>query len=247
VALFSIEILVDMLAALGVTGRLELCTNRAAASVRQTVNSHFIHRALTDSAAMQRPTPANERVVASPVHPRSTVGLLAVAGLMCLIPFRHMPLRLNLSSSIPPGWYLARGIGAGRPVRRGALVAACLPIVVAGWGRARGYLHRGRCPGGTAPVGKPVFAIGGDTITVGPFGLELNSNPALRTKALRQDSDGRPLPRVPDGRYVVQPGEVWLVSTYSPRSWDSRYYGPVPVSAIISALRPVWIFSVHRP
>jgi conjugative transfer signal peptidase TraF len=120
-------------------------------------------------------------------------------------------------------------------------------MVVAGWGRARGYLHRGSCADGTAPVGKPVFAIGGDTITVGPSGLELDGNPVSRTEPLRQDSDGRYLPRVPDGRYVVQPGEVWLVSTYSPRSWDSRYFGPVPVSAIISALSPLWIFGTHRP
>ena len=196
---------------------------------------------------MQNSALANERGVASAVHPWSTVGVLAVAGLVCVIVFRHTPLRLNLSSSIPPGWYIARGIGTGGPVRRGTLVAACLPIVAARWGRARGYLHRGSCAGGTAPVGKPVFAIGGDTITVGSFGLELNGNPASRTMPLRQDSDGRPLPRVPDGRYVVQPSEVWLVSTYSPRSWDSRYFGPVPVSAIISALRPLWIFGVHRP
>jgi type IV secretory pathway protease TraF len=91
-----------------------------------------------------------------------------------------------------------------------------------------------------------VFAIGGDTITIDSSGLELDGNPVSRTEPLRQDSDGRQLPRVPDGRYVVQPGEVWLVSTYSPRSWDSRYFGPVPVSAIISVLSPLWIFGVHR-
>lgn len=184
---------------------------------------------------------------ASAVDRRSVIGVLAVAGFVCLFVFRPMPLRLNLSSSIPPGWYTARGIRATGPVRRGTLVAACLPIIVAGWGRARGYLHRGSCADGTAPVGKPVFAIGGDTITVSPSGLELDGKPVSRTEPLRQDSDGRHLPRVPDGRYVVQPGEVWLVSTYSPRSWDSRYFGPVPVSAIISALNPLWIFGAHRP
>ena len=195
---------------------------------------------------MAKPVPANERLAPVASHPRSTFGVLVVAGLVCLVGFRQSPLRLNLSSSIPPGWYMARGIVTGGPVRRGTLVAACLPTVVAGWGRVRGYLHRGSCPGGAAPVGKPVFAIGGDTISVGPSGLELDGNPVSHTQPLGQDSDGRHLPRVPDGRYVVQPGEVWLVSTYSPRSWDSRYFGPVPVSAIISALSPLWIFGLRH-
>jgi type IV secretory pathway protease TraF len=66
------------------------------------------------------------------------------------------------------------------------------------------------------------------------------------TGPLRQDSDGRPLMRVPDGRYVVHRGEVWIVSTFSPRSWDSRYFGPVPTSAIVSALSPVWVFKESR-
>jgi conjugative transfer signal peptidase TraF len=174
------------------------------------------------------------------------MGVLVVAGFVCLFVVRDTPLRLNLSASIPPGWYVAQGVGVGGRVRRGTLVAVCLPVVVAGWGRARGYLHRGSCAGGTAPVGKPVFAIGGDTVTVGSSGLELNGNRVPCTEPLSHDSDGRHLPRVPDGRYVVQPGEVWLVSTYSLRSWDSRYFGPVPVSAVISALSPLWMFGVHR-
>ena len=76
-------------------------------------------------------------------------------------------------------------------------------------------------------------------------GLSLNGKATPGTVALPQDSKGRPLGRVPDGRYAVRPGEVWLISTYSPRSWDSRYIGPVPASTIVSALRPVWIFAAH--
>jgi conjugative transfer signal peptidase TraF len=202
-------------------------------------------RAPADSAELQNPALANERA-APQAHWRSTIGVFAVGGFLCLFIFLPAPLRLNLSSSIPPGWYMARSLGTGGPVLRGTLVAACLPIVVAGWGRARGYLHRGSCAGGTTPVGKPVFAIDGDTITVGPSGLELDGNPVSRTEPLWRDSEGRQLPRVPNGQYVVRPGEVWLISTYSPRSWDSRYFGPVPVSAIISALSPLWIFGASR-
>jgi conjugative transfer signal peptidase TraF len=214
---------------------------------RYHARTRLTHCAPTESAAMQSPAPANERPVPGAAHQRSMFGLLAGAGLICLFGFQQIPLRLNLSSSIPAGWYIARDIGAAGPVRRGILVAACLPSVVAAWGRARGYLHRGSCPGGTSPVGKPVFAISGDTITVASSGLEINGNPSLRTQPLRQDTYGHRLPRIPDGRYIVRPGEVWLVSTYSPRSWDSRYFGPVRVSAIISTLSPLWIFGLHGP
>ena len=31
-----------------------------------------------------------------------------------------------------------------------------------------------------------------------------------------------------DGDQVVAEGMVWLVSSYTPLSWDSRYFGPVP-------------------
>ncbi len=166
-------------------------------------------------------------------------------GLACLWALYMAPLRLNLSSSIPVGWYLAREIGMERSVHRGTLVTACLPAAIASWGRARGYLHRGSCTDGTAPVGKSIFALAGDTVTVRSSGLSLNGKATPGTVALPQDSKGRPLGRVPDGRYAVRPGEVWLISTYSPRSWDSRYIGPVPASTLVSALRPLWIFAAH--
>jgi conjugative transfer signal peptidase TraF len=176
---------------------------------------------------------------------RWPAGASLPAGLACLCVLYMAPLRLNLSSSMPVGWYLARDIASGQSVRRGTLVTVCLPAEIASWGRARGYLHRGSCTDGTAPVGKSIFAVAGDTVTVRSSGLSLNGKPTPGTTALPQDSEGRPLGRVPNGRYAVRPGEVWLISTYSPRSWDSRYIGPVPTSAMVSALQPLWIFAAQ--
>jgi type IV secretory pathway protease TraF len=42
-----------------------------------------------------------------------------------------------------------------------------------------------------------------------------------------------------DGRYIVGSGEIWLVSSYSPRSFDSRYFGPVKVGRVVATVRPV--------
>lgn len=160
-------------------------------------------------------------------------------------------VRINLSPSAPLGVFLAAPIGHGRQLNaqleRGRLVAVCLPAAIAQWGRARGYLMRGSCPDGTAPVGKTVFAVSGDTVTVTADGLALGGGqPICRTRALVRDAAGRTIPRVPDGRYEVAAGEIWLVSTYTVRSWDSRYFGPVPTARAVATLRPIWTMTAGR-
>ena len=47
------------------------------------------------------------------------------------------------------------------------------------------------------------------------------------------------LPGWPAGRYIVQPGEVWLFSSYSAGSFDSRYFGPVVLASVRGIARPV--------
>ena len=154
-------------------------------------------------------------------------------------------LRVNLSPSVPVGLYVAEPLSSSRHVHRGELVEVCLGPEIDVFGRSRGYLHRGRCADRTAPVGKPVFATGGDTIDVDLRGLTLNGRLTPGSRQLAIDGSGRPLPRIAAGRYVVSPGEIWLVSTYSERSWDSRYFGPVAETATLADLRPIW--SVGSP
>jgi len=43
----------------------------------------------------------------------------------------------------------------------------------------------------------------------------------------------------PDGEYVVEPGSLWLLSGYSVSSFDSRYFGPVPVSHVRAKAVPL--------
>jgi type IV secretory pathway protease TraF len=42
------------------------------------------------------------------------------------------------------------------------------------------------------------------------------------------------------GRYLVAPGELWLVSTRLPNSWDSRYLGPITIAQVRAVARPIW-------
>lgn len=161
-----------------------------------------------------------------------TVGL--VGGVVAVI--LTLGLHVNLSPSAPRGLYQTV---AGTPVR-GAWVVACVSADAAALARARGYLWPGPCPGRVQPVLKPVVAVAGDLVDLGPEAVIVNGErlPASRSAAV--DSLGDPLPHAPWGRHVVAADEVWVVSTRVPNSWDSRYLGPIPVSQVWAVARPVW-------
>jgi conjugative transfer signal peptidase TraF len=131
--------------------------------------------------------------------------------------------RLNVSPSAPLGLYRA----VHQPVARGDLVVACVPPAAARLGRERGYLGQGSCPGGVQPVLKRVGAMPGDTIDLGPAAVVVNGVPLPGSDTGVLDLQGRPLPHAPWGPSIVRPDEVWLLTTDWPRSWDSRYFGPV--------------------
>jgi conjugative transfer signal peptidase TraF len=150
-------------------------------------------------------------------------------------------LRINLTGSIPVGVY--RVMGA--PPARGAIVLACLPPGIAELARRRAYVPRGRCPAGTAPVGKMVLAVAADTVSVTPAGVRLNGRVVPNTRPLARDGRGRPLPVVPAVPHVLRPGEMWLVATHSPRSFDSRYFGAIEMASVLAVVRPVWTAARH--
>jgi conjugative transfer signal peptidase TraF len=86
---------------------------------------------------------------------------------------------------------------------------------------------------------KPVVAIAGDTVEYSEFGIAVNGN-LLRNSAPRsRDSKGRPLVHFPFGTYRVAADMVWVVSSYHPLSFDSRYFGPILAAAIRERLRPL--------
>ena len=162
----------------------------------------------------------------------SSVALLAAS--------RLAGLRLNFTGSLPVGLYLA---ARGAPAR-GALVLVCLPRQVAAFAIARGYVPRGgACPGSVVPIGKRVLAIAGDTVAVTPTGLKVNGVPVPNSRALAADRKGRPLSGLAVGRYHVDRDELWVLSSYSRLSFDSRYFGAVRLSDVRSRLLPLWTAS----
>lgn len=146
-------------------------------------------------------------------------------------------VRYNHTASAPLGLWLVRPIE--RPVRRGDMVALCLPGDVAAAAFERGFIGRGPCPdGGHEPVMKRVGAVAGDVVSVSASGVSVNGE-RVAPAALRSDSAGRELPSQAEGARNVADGTAWLLGDHSPRAWDSRYYGPVPLDRVLGAARPL--------
>ena len=43
--------------------------------------------------------------------------------------------------------------------------------------------------------------------------------------------------------YRIEPGALWVLSTYNPRSLDSRYIGPIQADTVIAGMTPVFVFN----
>jgi conjugative transfer signal peptidase TraF len=150
-------------------------------------------------------------------------------------------LRLNTTPSMPVG--LWRMVPSPSQLRRGEVVVVCLPdTALLRMGRERGYISPGYCPSGSEPLVKPIAATAGDIVAISPTGVMVNGRAVQDTAQLSRDSGGRPLKSVPAGTYPVAPGEVWLLSGHDPRSFDSRYFGPVPAANVQGSALPVWTF-----
>ncbi len=168
---------------------------------------------------------------------RALVGVLLVGALPAAI--LGLGLHVNLSPSAPRGLYRAI---AGTP-NRGAWVAACVGAEAAALGRARGYLGPGPCAGDVQPVIKPVVALGGDVVDLGPEAVVINGQRLPGSSSAEVDSLGLSLPHAVWGRHVVGADELWLVSTRVPNGWDSRYLGPFSRSQVRAVAWPVWTWS----
>jgi type IV secretory pathway protease TraF len=78
-------------------------------------------------------------------------------------------------------------------------------------------------------------------VIVSRAGVTVNGRSVLDTAPLDKDSAGRPLVPFAPGTYRVKWREVWLLAAYDPRSFDSRYFGPVPEASVLALARPVWV------
>jgi conjugative transfer signal peptidase TraF len=152
-----------------------------------------------------------------------------LAALALFVLPRH--LLVNWTPSLPVGLY---AVNYSPLPAKGALVTACPPGPLAAEALARRYLTRGSCPAGTMPMLKSVVAVPGDRVAVELDGVWINGKLLAHSSPFKEDRAGRPLSAT-RFRGRIPEGSVWLYGNH-PRSWDSRYFGPLPTTSITHTL-----------
>ncbi|WP_245506181.1 conjugative transfer signal peptidase TraF [Rhizobium leguminosarum] len=157
----------------------------------------------------------------------AVLSMAAVAAILLVVTAVAGGYRINLTPSEPLG--LWRIIPLHRPAAVGDLLFICPPETAAmREARARGYLRSGSCRGGVAPLIKTVIAVAGLHAEIG-VSVSVDGRGVSSSSLALRDGKGRPLTPFPSG--IVPPGYVFLHSAF-PGSYDSRYFGPVPISGI---------------
>ena len=136
----------------------------------------------------------------------------------------------NVSESVPTGLYQVQP--AGQLIVT-TLVVAYPPEPLATFLADAGYLPHG------VPLIKRILALTGQTVcrtglTIMVDGIEMGA-------ARERDHRGRPLPAW-EGCRTVANDEVFLMNWDEPASLDGRYFGPIPLTAIVGRAEPLWTF-----
>lgn len=157
-----------------------------------------------------------------------TVAVIVLIPLTVLTVLFFLGFRQNLTESQPPGIYRL----TNRPTD--PLVSFCPTGEASEVTSRRGYRAEAwSCPDGHAAMLKPVAARSGDTVTVTHSGISVNGVPLQNTRSYPYDNRHNPLHQWPEGTYVVQPGTLWVLSSYNDRSYDSRYFGPISTTSVM--------------
>ena len=143
-------------------------------------------------------------------------------------------LVINTTGSFPRGIYRKEA----REFRKGDLVLVCppdRPIFHDALGV--GLLSPGLCPGGLGYLIKQVAATEGDFVEISPAGVTINGK---HLKNSRRQSLRLGHVEMPVHRKLYK--EVVLMSPH-PLSFDSRYFGIIPASAVLTSLEPVFLWN----
>jgi conjugative transfer signal peptidase TraF len=134
----------------------------------------------------------------------------------------------NVSTSVPIGLYRVQ---PATQLAVTELVAVQPPDLLAAFLDLNGYLPIG------VPMLKRVLALPGQTVC--RIGLRVTVDGIDMGQAHERDGRGRPLPAW-HGCRVIADGDIFVMNWQSADSLDSRYFGPLPASAVIGRAEPVW-------
>lgn len=142
----------------------------------------------------------------------------------------------NPTDSVPRGWYRVSSIDNVTSLHVGSIVLARLPAGVAAFAGQRGYLPNG------VPILKRVGAVAPQAVCV--RGRTVLVDGEVVATARTHDGAHRPLQTWTQCRSLAE-GELFLLSRMNPASFDSRYFGPIPASAVLGVARPLWTWSAR--
>ena len=145
--------------------------------------------------------------------------------------FVKLPVKViyNPTKSAPRGYYLI----VNTTMKKDDYVLVNIPKQARILAAERQYLPE------NIPILKPVAAGARDHICIKSGRVLINGKSI--TMLLKQDSKGRAL--VPwTGCRMLFENEFFLLSTYMPHSYDSRYFGPVTREMVIGKAVSLWIF-----
>lgn len=144
--------------------------------------------------------------------------------------FVALPTKLvwNASASTPIGLYT---IAPDRSPQLGDLVAVRAPEPLESFMVRRGYIGR------SVRLMKHVAAIAGQRVCRNGHTITVDAEPL--GEALARDRLGRALP-VWKGCRVLAKDELFLMNWQVRDSLDGRYFGPLPVAAVIGRATPLY-------
>lgn len=146
-------------------------------------------------------------------------------------------LRYNTTESLPVGFYWM----SHKHPSVGDIVVFCPPtepIFSVAYGR--GYIEKGICPSGWGQMFKKILAAKNDIITVDDKGVYVNGHIIPHSQPAAKDLLDQPLPQYRAANYLLKDGEFFLMSSYHPLSFDSRYFGVVKGTQIQGVAKKVF-------
>lgn len=166
------------------------------------------------------------------MNARRLIVALICLGIAALAwPSVHTPVArivYNPSDSVPRGWYR---VGPADSLRVGGIVLAWLPADAAAQAAQRGYLPE------HIPLLKRIGAMSPQQVCIEKHIVRIDGVAVTGVRAT--DGRGRPLLAWQQCRQL-RDGELFLLSATNPASFDSRYFGPIAVSAVIGSAQPLW-------
>jgi conjugative transfer signal peptidase TraF len=157
------------------------------------------------------------------------VGAMTVAAITATARRQEVPQYVwNLTASVPRGLYT---VEPPRCLHVTTLVIVRPPPPPASLLDHGGYLPRG------VPLLKRIFALSGQTVC--RIGTQINVDGIAAAPARERDGRGRPLPSW-QGCRVIGNDEVFLMNWDEADSLDGRYFGPLPMTAVVARAVPLW-------